>query len=187
MINVTELRSGAVFTMEGQLWQVLAYEHIKMGRGSANIKVKVRNVRTGTTTEKSFISGARVQEAVLQKRPTQYLYKDRDEYVFMETDTYSEIRLPQVSVGDQGKFLLEGSIVTLLMHEGEPVALDLPKQLEYAVTETAPGVKGDTVSNVYKPATLENGIQVQVPMFVKVGNRVKVDTKTGQYVERVGK
>lgn len=187
MINVTELKNGVVFVMDGQLWQVLQYEHIKMGRGSANIKVKVRNVRTQATTEKSFISGARVQEARLSKLPAQYLYQDRSEYVFMDTGSFAEIRLPQASVAQLGKFLLEGATATLLIHEGEPVGLDLPKHLEYTVTETGPGIKGNSVSNVYKSATIENGMEIQVPMFVRVGDRVKIDTKTGHYVERVGR
>lgn len=187
MISVTELRNGTVFETDGQLWQVVSYEHIKMGRGSANIKVKVRSIKTGTTTEKSFISGARVQDAMVEKRQAQYLYRDKDMFVFMENTTFSQVELPEAVLGQQVKFLTDGMDITVLFHGDQAVAVELPRHITFTVSETGPGVRGDSVSNVYKSATLENGMEIQVPMFVKSGDKVKVDTKTGQYVERVTK
>lgn len=187
MISVTELRNGTVFETDGQLWQVVSYEHIKMGRGSANIKVKVRSIKTGTTTEKSFISGARVQDAMVEKRQAQYLYRDKDMFVFMENTTFSQVELPESVLGQQVKFLTDGMDITVLFHSDQAVAVELPRHITFTVSETGPGVRGDSVSNVYKSATLENGMEIQVPMFVKSGDKVKVDTKTGQYVERVTK
>lgn len=187
MISVTELRNGTVFETGGQLWQVLSYEHIKVGRGSANIKVKVRNITTSATTEKSFISGARVQDVALEKRQAQYLYRSKEALVFMENTTFSHVELSGSVLGHQAKFLTEGMDVTILFHSDQAVAAELPKHITFTVSETGPGVKGNSVSNVYKSAALENGMEIQVPMFVKSGDKVKVDTKTGQYVERVAK
>lgn len=187
MISVTELRNGTVFETDGQLWQVVSYEHIKMGRGSANIKVKVRSIKTGTTTEKSFISGARVQDVMLERHQAQYLYRDKDMFVFMENTTFSQVELPGSVLGQQAKFLTDGMDITVLFHGDQAVAVELPKQITFTVSETGPCVKGDSVSNVYKSATLENGMEIQVPMFVKKADKVKVDTKTGQYVQRVTK
>ncbi len=185
MLNANELRSGAVFTEDGQILQVLTYEHIKMGRGSGNIKVKVRNLRSGSVTEKSFITGARVEEANVEKKKAQYLYRDGDQFHFMDPASFEQFALSGSVVGDQGKYLQDGMEIILMVSDEEALGLELPNNIIYTISETGPGEKGNTVSNVFKEASLDNGMIVKVPMFMKVGDKVKIDTRTGQYVERV--
>lgn len=184
MISATELRTGVAFEDQGQIYQVLSYEHIKMGRGSANIKVKVKNLRSSATTDKSFISGARVQEIDLEKRKTQYLYRDGQNYHFMDGTTFEQFSLSGQLIGEQVKFLKEGMDVFLLTFEGEPLSLDLPVKMEFKISETEPGFRGDSVSNIYKDAVLENGLKIKVPLFIKEGDKILVDTRSGEYVER---
>lgn len=184
MLNVTELRTGAVFKEGKDLLQVLTYEHNKMGRGSGTIKVKVRNLKTGSTVEKSFMTGARVEEADVLKKKTQFLYRDGENYYFMDPITFEQFSLNEKIIGEQAKFLKEGLGVNLIISDDEALGLELPNSLIYEVSRTGPGEKGNTVSNVYKDAILDNGLQVKVPMFVSVGDRVKVDTRTGEYIER---
>lgn len=185
MIPATNLRTGVSFEDNGQIYLVLSYEHIKMGRGSANIKVKVKNLRSGALTEKSFISGARVEEISLEKRKVQYLYLDKDSYHFMDSKTFEQFSLGRQMLGDQAKFLKEGMEVEILSYEEEPLAVDLPIKMEFKVAETGPGIRGDSVSNIYKDAVLENDLTVRVPLFIKAGDRILVDTRTGEYVERI--
>lgn len=183
-LNVNDLRNGVVFKDNGELLQVLTYEHIKTGRGSGNIKLKVRNLKTGSTVEKSFITGARVEEADVAKKKAQYLYRDGD-YNFMDPVSFEQFAIPSSVLGDQAKFLIEGLEVILLIGEGAALAMELPLSLVYTISETGPEEKGNTVSNVYKEAVMDNGMIVKVPMFCKQGDRIKVDTRSGQYVERV--
>lgn len=185
MLNATELRNGTVFREGDTLWQVITYEHNKMGRGSGTIKVKAKNLRTGAITEKSFITGARVDEANVSKVKSQFLYQDGDTYNFMDPATYEQFPLSKDVLADQAKYLKEGLEVQLIVSDDEALALELPNSIVYEVKETGPGEKGNTVSNVFKEAVLDNGLIVRVPMFMKIGERVKVDTRTGEYVERV--
>src|SRR3989344_1302678 len=185
MLNVTELRNGVVFKEDNNLFQVLNYEHIKMGRGSGNVKVKVRNLRSGAVVERSFITGARVQDTSVDKRQTQYLYNYGNTYYFMDKESYEQFELLKSLVESQVKYLKDGMDVTVLMVEGEALGIELPNSLIYEVTETGPEEKGNTVSNVFKDATLDNGLIVKVPMYMKQGEKIKVDTRSGQYVERV--
>lgn len=185
MVNASDLRGGAVFTDEGQLYQVVTYEHIKMGRGSGTIKVKVKNLKTGSMTEKSFITGARVEEADVEKKKAQFLYQDGESFYFMDGVTFEQFLLPSEVVGEQARFLKDGLDVVLIMSGDQALGLEIPNSLIYEVAETGPGERGNTVSNVYKDAKLDNGLMVKVPMFMKVGDKVKVDTRSGQYVERV--
>ncbi len=184
-INVTELRSGAVFVDDNQLWQVISYEHIKMGRGSGSIKVKAKNLRTAAITERAFITGARVEEASVDKQKAQFLYKEDDTYNFMDQETFEQFGIPKQILGDDAKYLKEGLEVQLIVSNGEALGMELPNSLIYEVVETGPEEKGNTVSNVYKEATLDNGLVVKVPMFMKMGEKVKIDTRSGSYVERV--
>lgn len=184
-LNVTELRNGSVFKEGGNILQVLSYDHVKMGRGSGNVKIKVKNLRSGAITEKSFITGARVDEAQVEKKKAQYLYRDGDSFNFMDPVSFEQFSLSPQALGDQVKYLKDGLDVILIISEGEALGLELSNSLVYEIAETGPGEKGNTVSNVYKEANLENGLVVKVPMFMKVGEKVKVDTRTGQYVERV--
>ena len=185
MINATDLRPGIVFTEDDSLYQVLTYEHIKMGRGSGNIKVKVRNLRTGSVVEKGFITGARVDEANIEKRKVQYLYSDGDTFNFMDPVSFEQFPLSRTLIDEQAKYLKDGLELQLVVSGEEALGIELPNSLVYTITETGPSEKGNTVSNVYKDATLDNELSVKVPMFMTVGEKIKVDTRTGQYVERV--
>lgn len=185
MLNVTDLRNGAFFQEDGNLFQVLGYEHNKMGRGSGNVKVKVKNLRSGSITERSFITGGKVEDANVEKKKAQYLYQDGENFNFMDPVSFDQFAIASDIVSDQGKYLKEGLEVQLVVFGGEALAVELPNSLVYVIAETGPGERGNTVSNVYKDATLENGLIVKVPMFMDAGEKVKIDTRTGQYVERV--
>lgn len=184
-ISATDLKSGVVFKDETGLWQVITYEHNKMGRGSGSIKVKARNLRSGAITERAFITGARVEEGDIEKKKAQFLYQDGENFNFMDPVSYEQFPITKAVAADQAKYLYEGLEVILLISGEEALGIELPNSLVYEVAETGPEEKGNTVSNVYKEATLNNGLVVKVPMFMKVGEKVKVDTRTGQYVERV--
>lgn len=184
MIVVTELRAGTIFEDNGNLLQVLSYEHIKMGRGSANIKVKVKNLRSGTTIEKSFINGAKVNDVQVFKRDLQYLYKDAERAYFMNPQTFDQIDIPLNLMGNDVYFLKEGESFNISFLGDEALSVNLPPKLVFKVTETAPGVKGNSATNVFKDAILENGLTVKVPPFIKIGDKVRVDTRTGAYTEK---
>lgn len=183
-IPVNELRAGTVFQDSSGVWQVDSFEHIKMGRGSATIKVKARNLRSGSITEKSFISGNKVEEAEAEKRKAQYLYRDGENLYFMDPVTFDQFQIGLVKSPDLPKFIKEGESVQVVTVEGEPVSVEMPKNVVLTVTEADPGEKGNSVSNLMKGATLETGAAVQVPLFVKTDDKIKVDTRTGQYLER---
>jgi len=184
-LNVNDLRNGTFFKEGKDIFLVVTYEHMKTGRGSGNIKLKVRNVRTGSVVEKSFMTGARVDEADVQKVKAQFLYRDSDTYSFMDPVSFEQFTVTSQILGDQVKYLKDGLDVILIVSEEEVLGLELPMSLVYTISETGPGERGNTVSNVYKDATLDNGLAVKVPMFMDVGEKVKVDTRSGQYVERV--
>ena len=185
MLNVTDLKNGTFYKEGKDILLVLTYEHVKMGRGSGTIKVKVRNVRTGSVTEKSFITGARVDEANVEKKKAQFLYRDANNFYFMDPVSFEQFSLSGSVLGEQAKFLKDGLEVILIVSDEEALGMELPLSLVYEIAETGPGEKGNTVSNVFKDATLDNGLIVKVPMFLKIGEKVKIDTRTGQYVERV--
>jgi len=184
-LNVTDLRNGIVFKEGSNILQVLSYDHVKMGRGSGNVKVKVKNLRSGAVVEKSYITGARVEEANVEKKKAQFLYRDGDTYSFMDPVSFEQFTVTAQVLGDQVKYLKDGLDVLLIVSEEEVLGLELPMSLTYTVAETGPEEKGNTVSNVYKDATLDNGLVVKVPMFMDVGEKVKVDTRSGQYIGRV--
>lgn len=186
MIGVTELRAGTIFEENGQLYQVLSYEHIKMGRGSANIKVKVRNVRQGSTTEKGFTNGAKVNNVQVFKRDVQYLYKDAEQAYFMDPNSFEQISVPLRLVGENEiNYLKEGENYNVSFLGEEPLTLNFPPKMDFIVSEAAPGVKGNTASNIYKDAVLDNGMKARVPLFIKAGDKVRIDTRTGQYSQKV--
>lgn len=185
MANINELRNGAVYQEDGQLFQVITFEHIKMGRGSGTVKLKVRNLRTGAIVEKGFITGARVEDASVDKKRVQFLYQDGDNYIFMDPTSFEQFPIASSILGDDAKYLKEGLEVVILVSDEEALTMELPNSIVYEVKETGPEEKGNTVSNVYKEATLDNDLVVKVPMFMKIGEKVKIDTRTGAYVERV--
>lgn len=184
MLSVNELRNGTFFQEQGQIFQVLAYEHIKMGRGSASVKIKIKNLRNGAITQKGYNSTSKVDNATLLKKQCKYLYKDSQNAYFMDSGTFEQFPLPLDKIGTQALFLKEGMDVSVSFFEGEPLVFGLPIKMEFSVSETAPSVRGNTETNIFKEAVLENSAKVKVPLFIKVGDRVIVDTRTSEYVER---
>ena len=183
MISVNELRNGATFEEDGQIFKVLNFEHIKMGRGSANIKVKVQNLRNGSTIEKGYTNGANVSDINLEKREYQFLYKDSDSAFFMDPATFEQRTVPVRNLSNI-KLLKEGQSVVLQFFGDEALDLILPPKVTLKVDDTTPGVRGNSASNVYKDASLENGMNVRVPLFINVGDSVVIDTRDGSYSAR---
>ena len=183
MISVTDLRSGTTYEENGQYFMVLSYEHNKVGRGSANIKVKIKNVRTGTIIDKSFINGAKVQDVQLVKKDMQYLYKDDDAAYFMDPGSFEQISMP-LAVVPEHAYLKEGETFSVSFLEGDPLSVLFPPKMVFTVIETAPGAKGNSATNVFKEAILENGIKTKVPLFIDIGEKIRVDTRTGAYAEK---
>ena len=184
MIGVTDLRAGTTYEEDGQTLVVLSYEHIKMGRGSANIKVKVRNIKTGSIVEKGYTNGAKVQDVHVLKRDMQYLYKDDDAAYFMDPETFEQVSMLLVLIPDEHMYLKEGESFTLSFLQGSALSIQLPPKMVFKVAETSPGVKGNSATNVFKEATLENGLVTRVPLFINIGESIKVDTRTGSYSEK---
>ena len=184
MIETNDFRVGTAFEMEGKLLTIVNVEHIKLARSGAVIKAKLRNIRDGAIFEQSFRSGDKFKAVRIEKSEATYLYRDGDLFHFMDSQTYDQIPLDRSPLEDVLPFLMEGNAVSLLRYESEVIGVELPIALELEVTQTEQGVRGDTVSGVTKPATLETGTTVQVPLFVNQGDRIKVDTRTGAYIER---
>jgi len=182
---VNELRKGVTFELDGEIYRVLEYHHHKPGRGNAIIRTKLRNLRTGAITERTFVSGNQVQDIHLDHHTVQYLYKDGDLYYFMDMETFEQPALPAKALGEAVNYLTEGLTLELSTYKGEPLEIELPITVDLKVVRTAPGFKGDTAQSGTKPATLETGLVIQVPLFIEEGDIVRVDTRTGEYVTRV--
>jgi len=185
MISTGELRKGIAIELDGELWQILDYHHIKMGRGSAQIRIKLRNVKRGQTVERTFQAGEKWPRAILDKRPVQFLYQDGSDYHFMEAESYEQFHLTAEQLGDTTDYLTEGMTLDRTTYEGETIGVELPISVELRIVETEPGFAGDTQSGARKPATTESGLVVQVPIFVEEGDVIRVDTRTGEYQTRV--
>jgi len=185
LISVTELRRGVVFELDGEIYRVLEYQHHKPARGNAYIRTRVRNMRSGATLEKTFVSGERVQDIRLDHRTVQYLYNDGTHYHFMDMDTYDQFALPTETLGEAINYLTENMTVQLSFYENEPLDFELPVTVDLKVVNTEPGFRGDTAGATTKPATLSTGLVVQVPLFIEIGDIVRVDTRDGSYVTRV--
>lgn len=186
MIDVNELRRGTTFELDGQLLLVLDYSHNKPGRGNATIRTKVRNLRTGATFERTFQSGERVQDVDIERKFAQYLYHDGDFYNFMDTNSFEQFQLNEHALGDTARYLKENSEIVLLVHEGEPLDVELPAAVELVVTESPNDVAGDTAAGGgTKVVTMETGLRVTAPLFVQLGDTLRIDTRTGAYVTRV--
>ncbi len=183
MISVTNLKAGTIFEDQGQIYKVVSYEHIKVGRGSANIRLKVKNIRSGGTIDKTFMNGAKVNDVSVINSKLQYLYKDGESAYFMSPQNFEQISIP-LKIIDDHIYLKEGQNFSISFLGEEPLSLNLPPKMEFTIIETAPGVKGNSATNVFKDAVLENGLVVKVPLFVKNGDRVRVDTRTANYTER---
>ncbi len=185
MISTGDLRKGLAIELDGDLWQILDFHHIKMGRGSAQIRIKLRNVKRGQTVERTFQAGEKWPRAILDKRPVQFLYQDGSEYHFMENESYDQFYLTAEQLGEVTDYLVEGMTLDRTTHNGETIGVELPISVELKVVETEPGFAGDTQSGAKKPATLESGLVVQVPIFVTEGDTIRVDTRNGEYQTRV--
>ena len=184
MVSTGEIKRGMTIELEGRVWQIIEFQHIKMGRGSAQVRMKLRDIRRGDIVEKTFQAGERFPRARLDHRNVQYQYSDGTHYHFMDTQTYDQIMLDEAQLGDAAKYLTENAEVQLVEYEGEPIGVDLPASVVLKVSKTELGLKGDTATGATKRATLESGLVVNVPLFVNTGDRIKVDTRTGEYLER---
>jgi elongation factor P len=184
-ITTNDLKNGITLELDNGLFQVVEFQHVKPGKGGAFVRTKLRNVRTGNVFEKTFNAGIRVEQAVLEKKDMQFLYRDGDDYVFMDTASYDQMTVAPVALGDAADYLVESMVAIIALHNGEIVSVEIPASVELAVANTEPGVQGDRVSGARKPAELETGKTIQVPLFINVGDRVKVDTRSGDYITRV--
>jgi elongation factor P len=185
MISTGDLRKGVVIELDNELWQILDYHHIKMGRGSAQVRIKLRNVKKGSIVERSFQAGDKWPRARLDRRQVQFLYRDGDDYHFMDTESYDQFHLNGEQLGDAVLYLTDGMNVDRTTYEGETIGVELPITVDLRVRETEPGYAGDTATGARKPATTESGLVVQVPLFVDVGDTIRIDTRTGEYQTRV--
>jgi elongation factor P len=185
MISTGELKKGVVIELEGDLWQILDYHHIKMGRGSAQVRIKFRNVRKQSIVEKTFQAGEKFPRATMERRTAQFLFSDGDDYTFMDTETYDQFVITAERLGDAKDYIKDGLQLDRVSYEGETIGVELPINLDLTVTETDPGFAGDTATGTRKPATVETGLVVQVPLLVNVGDVIRVDTRTGEYQTRV--
>lgn len=185
MIDTGDLRKGLTLDMNGDLLKVVDYQHVKQGRGSAFVRLTLRNIRSGSTTQQTFQSGTKFTPVRVERQRVQYLYSDDGQYNFMDLDTFEQFALNEDQLGDALSYLIENMTLDLLTYQGEPIDVELPITVELAVEQTEPGVRGDTASGGTKPARLVTGVTVSVPLFINDGDVVKVDTRTGQYLERV--
>ena len=185
MISTGELRKGVAIELDGELWQILDYHHIKMGRGSAQVKITLRNIKRGQTVERSFQAGTKWPRAQMDRRPVQFLYKDGGDYHFMDTDTYDQFMLTAEILEDAVHYLKDGMLLERTSYHDETIGVELPVTVDLVVAETEPGFAGDTQTGARKPATTESGLVVTVPIFVNEGDTIRVDTRTGEYQTRV--
>lgn len=187
MISVTDFRTGMTVEIDGQLFTVVEFMHVKPGKGAAFVRTKLKNVKTGLSLERTFNSNEKVETARIDFREMQYLYKSDDEYTFMDTETFEQLMIPESKMGDAPKYLKENMNVEIQQYQNEIIGIQLPNTVELEVKETDPTFKGDTATGGTKPATLETGVVVNVPFFVVVGDVIQVDTRTNQYLKRASK
>ncbi|PKM81289.1 MAG: elongation factor P [Firmicutes bacterium HGW-Firmicutes-14] len=184
MISTNDFKTGLTIELDGDAFTVVDFQHVKPGKGSAFVRSKLKNVRTGAVIEKTFNAGEKVPRAHLERRQMQYLYNDGESYNFMDNQSYEQLNITKEQLGDAVKLLKENTDVHVLVYQGKVIGVELPNSVELEVTETEPGIKGDTASGGSKPATLETGAVVQVPFFVEIGDRLLIDTRTGSYLKR---
>ncbi len=185
MASTNDLKNGMVLDLDGQLWQVIWFQHHKPGKGNTVVRSKLKHVLTGKIVDKTFNSDTKVDTATVDRREMQYLYHDGDGWVFMDSSDYQQYTLGDDIIGDAKNYLLENGTATVAMHQGNPLFVELPTSVELVITYTEPGLQGDRSTGGTKPATVETGLQIQVPLFITTGERVKVDTRTGEYLSRV--
>ncbi|MDQ7991494.1 MAG: elongation factor P [Propionicimonas sp.] len=185
MVSTNDLKNGMVLDLDGQLWSVVWFQHHKPGKGNTVVRTKLKHVLSGKVVDRTFNSDTKVDTANVDRREMQYLYHDGEAYVFMDTTTYDQLNLSEDVVGDAKNYLLENGTATVALHEANPLYIELPSSVELEVTYTEPGLQGDRSTGGTKPATVETGLQIQVPLFISTGERVKVDTRDGSYLGRV--
>lgn len=185
MATTNDIKNGSVLSIDGQLWNVIEFQHVKPGKGGAFVRTKLKNVMSGKVVDRTFNAGTKIDFATVDRRDFQYLYRDGDGFVFMDTTDYDQVTISAATVGDAAHFMLENQNVQVALHEGEALYVELPTSVVLEVTYTEPGLQGDRSSAGTKPATLETGHEIQVPLFLETGTRVKVDTRDGSYLGRV--
>ncbi|GAA1338463.1 elongation factor P [Arthrobacter roseus] len=183
--TTNDIKNGTVLKLEGNLWSVIEFQHVKPGKGGAFVRTKLRNVRSGKLVDKTFNAGLKIETATVDRRDYQYLYQDGADYVFMDNADYDQLTVPGETIGENANFMLENLNVNIAMYEGSALYVELPPSVVLEITYTEPGLQGDRSTGGNKPATLETGYEIQVPLFVEQGTRVKVDTRTGDYLGRV--
>lgn len=183
-MTTNDLKNGMTLKLDEGLFQVLEFQHVKPGKGGAFVRTTLRNVRSGAVLDRTFRAGEKVEQAIIDKREMQYLYRNGDHFVFMDNTTYEQIEVPEASLGDAAGYLVESATASLSLYGDEIVGTELAAAVELTVAETEPGIQGDRVSGARKPATLETGLVVQVPLFVNIGDRLKIDTRSGEYITR---
>jgi elongation factor P len=183
--TTNDIKNGSVLNLDGQLWNVIEFQHVKPGKGGAFVRTKMKSIMSGKVVDRTFNAGTKIDFAIVDRRDFQYLYKDGDGFVFMDTTDYDQVTVPTGIVGDAANFMLENQTVTIATHDGDPLYVELPTSVVLEVTYTEPGLQGDRSSAGTKPATLETGHEIQVPLFLEQGTRVKVDTRDGSYLGRV--
>ena len=184
MATTNDLKNGMTLNIDGQLWNVVDFQHVKPGKGGAFVRTKLKNVLSGKVVDRTFNAGVRVEQASVDRREMQYLYREGDDFVFMDTETYDQPHIPSATIGDAANYLLEEQNAVVAFNEGVPLYVELPAAVELTVSQTDPGVQGDRATGGTKPATLETGAQIHVPLFITTGEKIKVDTRTGQYLGR---
>lgn len=185
MISTNQFRNGTAIRVDGKRFTILFFQHVKPGKGGAFVRTRLRNIDTGAVVEKTFRAGEKLENVRTESRPMTYLYKDGDVFHFMDSDTYDQVPVPDEVVGEASGYVTEGGTVSVLSADGEVVSVEPPAHVDLEVAHTDPGLKGDTATGAVKPATLETGVVVQVPLFVNIGDRVRVDTRSGDYLTRV--
>ena len=185
MATTNDLKNGMVLKLEGQLWQVVEFQHVKPGKGPAFVRTKLKHVESGKNVDKTFNAGTKVETATVDRRTMQYLYKEGDDFVFMDNSSYDQIHVPGATIGGGASYLLESLPVQIAFHDGAPLYLELPVTVELQVTHTEPGLQGDRSSAGTKPATVETGAEIQVPLFINTGDKLKIDSRDGSYLGRV--
>ena len=184
-ITTNDLKNGITLLLDNGLFTVVEFQHVKPGKGGAFVRSKIRNLRNGAVIDRTFNAGVRVEQAILDRKDMQFLYRDGEDYVFMDLESYDQQHVSPIALGDAADYMVENSVAVIAFYNGDIVTVEIPASVELTITETEPGIQGDRVSGARKPATLQTGKVIQVPLFVNIGDRVKVDTRSGEYITRV--